>query len=377
MRIAIDARFLGPEGTGIGRYTEELVNWLQKIDRKNEYVVLLRKNNFDLFKVEGENFSKVLADAKWYSVREQFLLPEVIKKAKVDFVHFCHFNVPLFFKKKFIVTVHDLIKDDFKDNDVTTRSALIHGVKYAGYKIIRRKAVLASKFILVPSSATRDVLVKRFGIADEKIFVTHEAADPSFAKYRDIIMGEKEKKFLEEKYKIKFPYIFYVGNAYPHKNISRLLDALKFVDPEMNFVNTCARSVFYQRLNEEVHEKGLESRVILPGFIPDQDISLLYKGASAYVFPSLIEGFGLPLLEAQMAGVPVVASRNPPLPEVGGDAAIYFDPFDPKDIAEKINKVIADEKLRGRLISSGYKNVERFSWKKTAEETLAVYEKVV
>ncbi len=375
MHIAIDARFIGPKQTGLGRYTDELVRNLEKIDSRNKYSIILTKEGIEYYKPAVNNFETVEVDYQWYSVDEQIKLPAVLKKINPDFIHFCHFNVPIFWRRPFVVTIHDLIKDEFKGQESTTRSSLVYKLKHQAYGIVSGGAIKRARYILTPSQATKDKIIAKYNVDSQKIFVTHEAADECFAKYGKVEVTD-DKKYLREKYKIKFPFILYVGNSYPYKNLDRLFDALKKVDPEIKFVNPCARSVFYDRLEEKAKQKGLSDRVILPGFVPDEDLPLFYRAASLYVFPSLSEGFGLPLLEAQMAGLPVVSSSAPPLPEIGGKGALYFDPHNIDEMAQKINELFRNKKLQQRLLVEAQENIKRFSWQKTAEQTLEVYKKM-
>jgi glycosyltransferase involved in cell wall biosynthesis len=375
MHIAIDARFVGPEQTGLGRYTEELVHGLAKIDKTNRYSVLLSREGFDYFRSRSKNFHKIKADFPWYSVIEQIKMPRLLRRLNPDLVHFCHFNVPVGWRRPFVVTIHDLIKDEFKGRESTTRSSLVYNLKHWAYKKTISHALYKSTAVITISQGSRAKIIKRYGLPESKIFITYEAADPKFAKYRRLELTAADKAVLQKKYGIKFPFLLYVGNAYPYKNLGRLLEALQKVDKNYFLVNPCARSVFYDQLANNARRLGLASRVILPGFVPDDDLAKLYRAATAYVFPSLSEGFGLPLLEAQMAGLPVAASAAPPLPEIGGRGAIYFDPKNSDDMAQKINELLANVDLQREMVRQGEANLKRFSWGQTARQTLAVYKK--
>lgn len=375
MHIAIDARFVGPEQTGLGRYTEELLHGLAKIDQSHRYSVLLSREGFDYFQSRNKNFNKVRADFPWYSVTEQMKMPRLLSRLNPDLVHFCHFNVPVCWQRPFVVTIHDLIKDEFKGRESTTRSSLVYNLKHWAYKKTISHALYKAAAVITISEGSRAKIMKRYGLSQSKIFITYEAADPKFAKYRRLELTAADKAALQDRYGIKFPFLLYVGNAYPYKNLGRLLEALRAIDKKYFLVNPCARSVFYDKLAAQAHHLGLSERVILPGFVSDDDLAKLYRAATAYVFPSLSEGFGLPLLEAQMAGLPVAASAAPPLPEIGGAGAMYFDPRDTADMAQKINKLLADADRRRQLIRDGDVNLRRFSWERTARQTLAVYNK--
>lgn len=375
MHIVVDARFVGPQQTGLGRYTEELLKSLEKIDHQNRYTVLLRREARDYYRPSARNFTTAEADFQWYTFGEQIGMLKVLRRLKPDLVHFCHFNVPIAYRRPFVVTIHDLIKDEFKGQESTTRSRLVYALKHRAYSWVSRHAILRSRYILTPSEASRQKILKHYRVPADKVMVTHEAADRRFARYRTLQVTEDQREQLAQKYHLKFPFLLYVGNAYPYKNLDRLLSALKLLPTPINLVNPCARSIFYDRLAQVARQEGLSDRVILPGFVPDTDLAKLYRLAVAYVFPSLSEGFGLPLLEAQMAGLPVVASSAPPLPEVGGNGAIYFNPHDIADMARQIERLVQDVKLRQQLMARGIANAQRFDWDRTARQTLEVYQR--
>ncbi|KKP48365.1 MAG: hypothetical protein UR39_C0001G0160 [Candidatus Woesebacteria bacterium GW2011_GWA1_33_30] len=173
MRILIDARLYGPKNTGNGRYTKELVENLAKIDSRNDYIILLRKNNFNEVKLP-DNFKKVLADFKHYSFEEQFKLPFLINKFKPNLVHFPHFNVPILYFGKFVVTIHDLIMHKFTGGEATTRKFPVYQVWRLGYYVTFIKSVFGSIKIIVPSKTVKNEIVDYYDIDPKKIEVTYE-----------------------------------------------------------------------------------------------------------------------------------------------------------------------------------------------------------
>ncbi|OGY27987.1 MAG: hypothetical protein A3F33_00550 [Candidatus Woykebacteria bacterium RIFCSPHIGHO2_12_FULL_43_10] len=374
MRIGIDARFLGPEGTGIGRYVGHLLENLEKIDQENFYVVFLRKSNWHLFNPKSNNFTKVLADAKWYTLKEQILLPWVMSKAQLDIVHVPHFNIPILYRGKMVITIHDLIKSEFSSLSSTTRNRFVYGFKHKVYEWVIKRAAQKAQHILTPTQYIKSKVEKELGIEAEKITTTYEAADQKFFVWQKKKLSEGQIKQVLYRYNIKEPFLIYVGNAYPYKNLDKLLEAMTHLNPKIQLVNPCVRSAFYDRLAGKVHRLGLEHRVILPGFVPDADLAILYRRAEAYVFPSLSEGFGLPAIEAMASGLPVVCSNIPVLKEVCGEAALYFDPYDAESIARAVNKVIEDQDLRDLLVKKGFACSKQYSWERTAKQTLSVYE---
>ena len=384
MKIGIDARFYGPKGKGLGRYTEKLIKNLEKVDapprrtsKTNQYVIFLRKENFDEYSPENDNFKKVVADLKWYSLDEQLKLPSLIKKHNIDLMHFPHFNVPILYRGKFIVTIHDLILLRFPTKRATTLGPLLYKIKYLGYKMAINSAVKRAKKVITVSEFTKKDLINYFKIKENKVKVTYEACDGVESGQLSI----PEAGFLE-KHKINKPYILYVGNAYPHKNLEGLIAAYKEFKARNNFSHQLVligkEDYFYKRLKQDAYSSGLlhDNSVVFFGFASQKDLAYLYSKASLYVFPSFIEGFGLPGLEAMSFGLPVISSNTSSLPEILGEAAVYFDPKNKENIVLKMEKVLKNIKLQEEMVTEGYNQVKKFSWKDCARETLRIYESV-
>jgi len=252
MKIAIDARFLGPEGTGIGKYIEKLLDGLQTLDKENEYLVFLKRTNFHLFDPKNPNFKKILADANWYSLKEQILLPAILTKLKPDLAHFPHFNVPLLYPGKFVVTIHDITKSEFKSTDSTTHSKPVFFLKHTGYEIALNQAVKKAEKILVPSISVKKKLIATFGLRQEKIVPIYEAADEIFSHAAKSKISKVRRRHLLEKYGIKDPFIIYVGNAYPYKNLQVVFESLKVLEKKVGFVHVTRRGFFSDRMVEAV-----------------------------------------------------------------------------------------------------------------------------
>ncbi len=381
MRIGIDARFWGPSGTGLGKYIEKLILNLEKIDQQNEYFIFLRRENFTLFTPQNKNFHKVLADFRWYSIAEQMVFPFMILQQKLDLMHFGHFNVPLIYSyfspiffPKYVVTIHDLIKHEFSTQASTTRTPLIYWLKHLVYRLVFAAAINRTQKILVPSNWVKNLLIKQFHLSENKICITCESGDMEFQQP----ISQSKLTTTLKKYHLKRPFLIYVGNVYPYKNLEKLLLAFKILKEKpqwqkLKLIIGCTRNIFLERLLKEIKTYGLAKEVITPGFIPGEDLVYLYQAAETYVFPSLSEGFGIPGLDAMIASLPVVSSNSSCLPEIYGDAAYYFDPHDKNDIAQKIGEVLINENLRENLIEKGRQRAKMFSWPKMARETLKFY----
>lgn len=371
MRIGIDARFYGPFGKGLGRYTEKLIQSFEKFDEKNEYFIFLRKENFDYCKLNNPRFHKILADFRWYTLSEQLIMPLVFYRYKLDLVHFPHFNVPILYFRPFVVTIHDLIITHFPTQKASTLGPILYWLKQFGYKVVIRLATKRAKKVITVSKFSKKELIRYLNLNPQKVRVTYEATTCSQNKTMPF-------ESLAAKFKIKKPYFLYVGNAYPHKNIEKLLLVFKRLKKiksgrPFQLVLVGKNDYFFERIKREAGR--LETvDVVFTGFVNDFELAGIYRNAFLYVFPSFYEGFGLPPLEAMSYGVPVVASNTSCLPEILGDGAVYFDPRHVNDIMAKIMSLVHNEKMRQEMIRKGVNQEAKYSWLKCARETLAVYQ---
>lgn len=391
MKICIDARLINE--SGIGRYIRNLLKNLALIDKENNYYILLKKNDLQKYSW-GDNFENIEADFGWYSATEQLKLPGIIKKINADLVHFPHFNVPLFFKGKFIVTIHDLIHQHFAMKRATTLDPITYKIKQLGYHKVFSHAVKKSQKIIVPSDFIKSQLHKEWSIESSKIDVTHEGVDEKIFEIKNKQSKNLQLKILE-KIKVQKPYIFYIGNAHPHKNIEGLIKAFRSIKSTtgtkgikgvsgkafdtfgtsdtfgtLNLVLAGGDHYFWKKIKSEYTDPS----IIYPGYVTDESLVTLFSQAEAFVMPSFEEGFGIPVLESFAMNCPVICSDIGALKEVGGEGARYFNPKNSDDMAEKIMEVLNNQKLKTKLIENGQKKLNDFSWKKLAEETLKIYQ---
>lgn len=375
MRIGIDARFYGGEQSkGLGRYTQKLIEYLAKIDTTNEYVIFLQAEEYNKWQIKNKNFFPLRAPYRWYSLAEQILMPIRIKQANVDFIHFPHFNVPLFYRGPFIVTIHDLILSRYPTERATTLGPWLYKIKQLAYHQVIKHAALHSQNIITVSKYSKKDIVDYFKISGEKIFITYEGTDLI---KKDILDEEQEKRIIN-KYGIHRPFILYVGNAYPHKNLETLLQVVKKLKKQnkldWKLVLIGKKDYFYKRLEQQAWAMDIDKEVLFIGFVPDRELPFFYKKALAYVFPSRYEGFGLPPLEAMSYHTPVISSNQACLPEILGDAALYFDYQDNYGIINQLEKVIKNPEIKSELIKKGEKQIKKYSWEKMAQQTFTIYE---
>ena len=377
LKIGIDARFFGPKQKGLGRYVKKLVENLEKTDLDNQYFIFLRKDNFLNYNPKNNNFKKVLADYKWYGFKEQILFPFKIRKHKIDLMHFPHFNVPLLYFNPFIITIHDLILKRFPTSRASALIPAYYWLKNLVYQIVIFSAIKRSKKIIAVSNYTKNDILKYFKVKSDKIKVIYEGAPLKSQRPRldEYTLPPSERKGCSSQGTAS-RYLLYVGNAYPHKNLERLILSFnKLIEDKKDLYLILVGEIdyFYKKIQDKFSDS---KKIIFTDFISDKELVALYKNASIYVFPSLYEGFGLPPLEAMSCGVPVVCSQASCLPEILENSAIYFDPEDINDMAEKIKYVLDNEKIQKQLISNGFEQIKKYKWEEMTQEILKIYKSV-
>jgi glycosyltransferase involved in cell wall biosynthesis len=377
MRIGIDARLYGE--TGIGRYISNLIKELEMIDNENEYIIFVTSQGSKLYTPKNPRFKKWLLDIKWYSFDEQIMGLKEFWQAKLDLLHVPHLNVPVLYRRKFVVTIHDLtMNNNFGDNK---KNSVPFDYKKMGYDLALKSALLNSQKVIVPSQSVGDEISYKYNIKPEKFVVTHESVDDNLLKNVPQDSGVLRTRL--EEFRVNNNYFLYIGSAYEHKNLNLLIVAfnelLKNPQVSLQLVIAGGKSRFVERVAAFSHALNLDGKVLYPTkyvetqYMSDKDLAFLYKGAMAYVFPSLSEGFSITPLEAQAMGVPVVLSDIPVHREVFGDSVAYFNPKSNIDLTEKLLEIYKNKDFREVLISRGKQNVTKYSWRKMAEETLKIY----
>lgn len=360
MHIAIDARIIN---STTGRYVERLLHYLQQIDTINRYSVLVPSKDLNYWQPTAKNFTLVAADFGNYSLAEQIGLKKLLDKLSPDLVHFCMPQQPVAYKGKTVTTFHDLTLIRTYNSD---KNWLVYHVKQTIGKWVFKRVARKTNHIITPCLYTKQDLQSFVSIPDEKISVIYEAGETTIGTSRPYNLPFKT-------------FILYVGQQSDYKNIKRLGDAhqkLLATHPDLGLVLVGKKNAAAIKNEYHFTSKGYRN-ILFTDFVPDDQLNWLYSHATAYVFPSLMEGFGLPGLEAMAHGTPVVSSNATCLPEIYGDAAHYFDPRSVSDMARTIDTVLGDDKLRTKLSTAGYKRIKKYSWKKMAQETHNVYENVL
>lgn len=370
MKIGIDARFYGTPGKGLGRYTEKLIRELEHLSDTHEYHIFLSPEGYRLYQPRNNQFHKHQVPYSWYGVSEQLFYPWRLLIENLDLMHFPHFNVPLLYRRPFVVTVHDLILFHFPTHRASTRSALWYWFKYWGYKRVIQSALRRARKVITVSEFTRRDLASVYPAVAAKLSVTLEGVE-AFCHWSE--PREHRKTLARWLIGQETPFLLYVGNAYPHKNLDLLLDIAEAL-PDLKMVLVGKHDYFYDALKKKANARKL-ANVLFVGGVNDQELADLYREATLYLFPSLYEGFGLPPLEAMAYGTPVVASNRGSLPEILGAAAHLVEP-DRESFLSAIRELLEDPDKRTALTQAGFRKIEEYSWKTMARDTEALYSRI-
>lgn len=366
MKILLDGRLYRAATGGIGRYTRELISNLLIIDQKNEYTLLISPKDKEECNLTAPNLMVIVSPIVHFSLAEQLQLPKTLDKYKPDLVHFLNFNHPVSYHKPYITTIHDLTMTFFP---IGVQKSLLRRLAYLA---VMHHAASGAKAVITPTETVKKDVIKHLHAEPEKVFVTYEAA-AILEK-----LPAKPSAAGMAKLKITKPYILFVSQWRPHKGIGKLIEAFTIIKDKLDIqLVICGQATpQFPEIPAALAASKNKADIIAPGFVSDKDLDMLYAGASLFVFPSWYEGFGLPPLEAMARAVPVASSNTSVMPEVLGEAAVYFDPYSPQDMAEKITGLLKDPARLRELSRQGQKQARQYSWPKMARETLAVYEKV-
>jgi glycosyltransferase involved in cell wall biosynthesis len=372
MKIAIDARFYRSSTGGIGRYTRALIRELMKIDKKNDYTIYITSKDEKEYNLGAPSFSVKVVPISHYSVNEQIKFLQILNKEKFDLVHFTNFNHPIFYSGKFVVTIHDLTIMLFPT--INQQKSIL---KKFAFNSVMQNAVLKSEKIIAISEATKADVVKYLKGDSAKIKVIYEGIDN---KYQIKNIDYKKNGIIKEKYQITDPYILFVSQWRPHKGLPELIKAFEILKEKYRLKHKLVLvgkpNLDFPEIIKRINSSKYINDIILPGFVADDDLPYIYHNADAFIFPSQYEGFGLPPLEAMAAGTVVVSSKTSCMPEILGDAAIYFNPRNPSDIAEKLADVLSNNKMQKDFIKKGLIHIKKYSWENMARETLKLYESI-
>ncbi len=379
MKIGIDARIIFKRG--VGRYIANLIKHLLEIDKKNKYFIYLSENSVLYEYFDSKNcFFKRLNTSNAF-LYEQVYLPRAAQNDAVDILHCTDNTIPFlypFYKGKILVTIHDTmhIRDIKKSiSNPTFKQIILNKYKKIGVPASAKKADM----IITVSNYSKSDIISNIKIDEKKIRVINEGVDKKFR----VINNKSAITKVLQKYSITKPYILTSGASDIRKNTIRAIEAFNIFNNlteykyQMVITSINPEELQTTDIIKKIMELNLEKYVILTGYVPDDDLVMLYNGALFFLFPSIWEGFGLQVLEAFACGLPVVASRTTSITEVAEDAVLYIDPFSVEDIVRGMQEMEKSESKMQALIEKGFKQIEKFSWVNTAEQTLKVYKDLI
>lgn len=356
-RIGIDARSYASSS---GAYIRNLIAELQELDRSSTYEIWVPADVAANIELSAPNFRVMTTAAGAYSLAEQFSFLRQLLRRRYDLVHFAMQQQPVFYFRPRVSTFHDLT---IVRHDTTNASVLVNRAFRLAATLMFAITLRANRLIIVPSEATRQAVIKFARIPAKKTVVTLEAADVTSHTTAPYPVGYKR-------------FLLYVGNFYEYKNVRRLIEVhqqLLVDQPDLGLVLVGRLHRAAKPLLDDI-ERGQAKNVTFTGYIDEGERNWLYAHCEAYIFPSLSEGFGLPGLEAIAFGAPVIAARATSLPEVYQDGAAYFDPLNVDDMVDTIGRVVTTPAEQDSLRVAGKRVLDTYSWRRTAEQTLAAYD---
>ncbi|WP_224997467.1 glycosyltransferase family 1 protein [Cesiribacter sp. SM1] len=371
LRIGIEIqRIFRPKKHGMEIVALELVRQLQQMDKQNEYVIFAKDDVDTGCLSETENFKIKKLPAYTYADWEQIQLPKAVKEAKLDFLHSTCNTSSILQPVPLLLTVHDVIyleKVDFK------------GTAYQNFgNLYRRfvvpKVVQKSEMIFTVSNFERETILESLKLPEDKVKVVYNAISSKF----NTDYSAAGLKSFREKNNLPDKFILFLGNTAPKKNTFRVIQAfaeysLANKDAIPMVILDCTPALVSDMLDKLGH-KQLLSRFIFPGYISPDQMPLMYNAATLFLYPSLRESFGLPILEAMACATPVITSNTSSMPEVAGGAALLVDPFKYEEIAAGIDKILGDEALRQDMVKQGVERASKFTWEASAGALLEFYD---
>ena len=371
-RIGINLLFINPKLYGGSVvYAIKLIEELSKLDKNNFYYIYINKESKKLKLKIGSNFVIRVLNFNYYSVYlryfwEQFILPFYLSKDKIQLIHSPGYVTPILTPVKKLVSILDINYKGHSSNMKLIKRILL-GI------MVNLSARLSNSIITI-SEFSKKQIIKHTNTKAHKINVTLLSGSSDVK-----ISNNISKKLLKSKYKINSDYIICFSSSSPHKNIVKFIESIKDILIKRSDLKLVLVGHVNDKIFNIIQKLKLEEYIVFTGFVPDEDVNPLISYSKVFVFPSLYEGFGIPLLNAQSCGVPVISSNAGSLPEVGGSEIYYFDPKSKIDIYNTVLKVInlVDNKKVDDLINFGFSNRSKFSWNKTAKETLDIYKKIL
>ncbi len=371
MKIGIEAqRISRKKKHGMDIVAIELIIKLQVIDKVNEYIIFMKDDEDNGVIKETANFKIVRIKSAPYPYWEQVLLPIEIKKYNLDLLHCTSNTAPLFTNTPVVITLHDII---YLEKLNFTKGTLyqIFGNFYRRWNVpqVVRKAAK----ILTVSNYEQARIVQHFNLQSNQVTTVYNGVSDTFSRVKspDVL------KAIKLKYNLPDEYVFFLGNTDPKKNVEGVMNALSILRKKnsLNFrlLMLDIDKTYLQSIAIKIGDLQILDYITFCGYIPNHELPAIYSMAKAFLYPSLRESFGIPMVEAMACGVPVITSNTSSMPEVSGDAAVLVDPFNPEDIANALINLLGNETLKKELVLKGIERAKAFSWQNNALKTLDIY----
>jgi glycosyltransferase involved in cell wall biosynthesis len=363
---------------GMDMVALELIKNLQDIDHENEYYIFVKPDEDDSVLKETSNFKIIKLDGGSYPVWEQFALPKAAKKYGCELLHCTSNTAPFFTNMPLVTTLHDIIYMESSYYKILTGSATAYqkfGNVYR--KLIVPRVVKKSDKIITVSHFEKNRIAEFFDIEeDNRLEAVYNGVSTHFKPISD----EAELKRVKEKYHLPDNFFFFLGNTDPKKNTKGVLkafsDFLKQTKSDYKLVMLDYDMNELKKLLDEIGDKQLMNQIVLTGYVVNTDLPAIYSLSTIFLYPSLRESFGIPMLEAMACGVPVITSNTSSMPEVSGDAAHIVNPYNPEEITEGIIKILSEKEYSENLCKKGIERSKLFSWKNMAEQILVLYNEI-
>lgn len=371
MKIAIEAqRIFRKNKHGMDIVALGLIRKLQQIDHKNEYFILVKKDEDNQVLSETKNFHIIELPSAPYPVWEQYLLPKALKKITPDILHCTSNTAPLRVHIPLMITLHDIL---YLQKIDLTKGTWYQRLGNLYRRWLIPKIVHNCRTILTVSDFEKSEIEKHFRFSEEKVKTVYNAFNPRYIQITD---PNNLNKY-HQKYNLPERYILFLGNTHPNKNIRKVLKAMSILhrdkDIRIPLVMPDVDEQFLQEILKEIGDPALRTGIFLTGYVPNNELVYIYNSASVFLYPSFYESFGIPMLEAMSCGVPVVASDRAAMPEVSGEAALLINPEDEEDLADAVARLLTDRNLYQFCKEAGLKRAASFNWTLTAFGAMDAY----
>lgn len=379
MKIGIEAqRIFRKKKHGMDMVALELIRELQQIDKVNEYIIFVAPDEDDTVIEETPNFKIVQLKGGSYPIWEQIALPRAAEKYGCDILHCTSNTAPLFCKVPLVVTLHDIIYMESSMWSIITGK----GSNYQKFGNAYRRVVVPAimkkaKKIITVSDFEKNCIGDFFKMQpDDRLVTVYNGVSNYFKPVTDAAV----LKTVKEKYKLPDEFFFFLGNTHPKKNTPGTLkafsDFLKETGSAVKLVMIDYDKAELEKILSEIGDPGLIDKIVLTGYINNQDLPAIYSQCKLFLYPSLRESFGIPIIEAMASGAPVITSQTSSMPEVSGNAAVLVNPFKTGEITAAMKTIFSNAPLREKLIADGVVQAAKFSWKEMAADVLDIYSDV-